>query len=627
MRPFLASHAVLPTVTRLLAGLALAAAIVTSVQAQVTQQEPATAEPLEMQPASPGQPIQLAPLTTLQPQGDGAASAVETGPDPTDPDAVQDVEGIEVSRLTELDPESVGILDPSHGGFPADLWRGTDRRTVERLLPYLPGALGSATMRDLARRLLLSNAAPPATRPGQASDRGTNLLALRVGRLAAMGDFEGLSGLLEVAPQRYDTEAVARARVETLFLDARGDAACKEVRIKVAEQESTVYWRKALVYCQILQDDMDGANLGLALLREEGAADADPVFFALANSLTGVQEIDASVSPTTALQLAMYQSTGRPLPVEAIDQASPGLLVLLTRAQANSLDQRTKAAERAVMLGLIEPAELAGLYLDYPFDADQRANAISASGLLTGPERRALFYQAASGQDVPAARAEILNAALKAAGEDGSYGLMARVLEPLVAGIPLQSELAWFAESAGRVLYAAGRFEQASAWLNLARQESLLNTQAAKAVAALWPYSRLAGALAATWQGDLSTWAETQIGKTPEQTAERELLLRTVFQALGQSDPLTWTDLVGAQPLEQLAGLQPDAALIYALSEASQLDKLGETVLLALLALGEEGPGGAHPLVLHEVLAALMRVNLKQEARLLAIEAAVANGI
>ncbi len=596
-------------------------------QAQDTRQDPAAPQPQQISPSTLGQPIQLAPPTTLLPREGEAATAVAPGAAQEHPEAAQQIEGIEISRLTELDPESVGILDPDHGGFPGDLWRGTDRRTVERLLPHLPGALGSATMRDLARRLLLSNAAPPATRPGATAKRGTNLLALRVARLAAMGDFEGLSGLLEAAPQRYDNEAVARARVETLFLDGRGDSACKEVRIRVGEHESTTFWRKALVYCQILQDDRDGANLGLALLREEGAAEADPVFFALADSLTGLRDVDPTLRPATALHLAMYQSTGQPLPVEAIDQASPGLLVLLARASGNSLEQRTKAAERAVSLGLLPPAGLAELYLGYEFDAEQRANAISSAESLSGPERRALFYQAARSQEVPAARAELLNVALEAAREEGSYGLMAQVLEPMVAEIPLQPELAWFAEAAGRVLYAAGRFEQASAWLTLARQESLLDSQAATAVASLWPYSRLAGALASTWQVDLTTWAEVQVSLTPEQIAQRQLLLRTIFAALGESDPLLWSDLIGAQSLDQLATSQPDAALIYALSEASQSGRLGETVLLCLLALGEQGPAGAPPLVLHEVLSALIRVDLTHEARLLAIEAAVADGI
>ncbi len=625
MRPFLVSHGSPRAVSRLLAGLALAAGLIAPVQAQDAQQAPTLQDLLQPSPSALREPIQLAPPTTLLPQDGEAATGLGTSPDPADPDAAQEIEGIEISRLTELDPESVGILDPEHGGFSGNLWRGTERHTVERLLPHLPGALGSATMRDLARRLLLSNAAPPATRPG-ATERGMNLLALRVGRLAAMGDFEGLSGLLEVAPQRYDNEAVARARVETLFLNGRGGSACKEVRFRVAEHEGSVYWRKALVYCQTLLDDLDGANLGLALLREEGAAEADPVFFALADSLTGLNEVDSSVSPATALHLAMFQSNGQPLPVEMVDQASPGLLVLLARAPANSLEQRTTAAERGVSLGLLAPAELAELYMGYGFDSEQRANAISTSELLTGAERRALLYQAARGQDVPAARAELLNVALLAARADGSYGLMAQVLEPLAGEIPLQPELAWFAETAGRVLYAAGRFEQASAWLTLARQESLIDSQAAMAVAVLWPYSRLAGSLGPTSEGDLTTWAEAQLTLTPEEIAKRQLLLRTVFQALGQSDPLIWSDLVGAQALD-LATRQPDAAMIYALSEASRLGRLGETVLLALLALGEQGPGEAHPLVLHEVLSALTRVDLAYEARLLAIEAAVANGI
>jgi len=605
----------------------LAAALAAPAQAQESQQVPTSSEPLQLSPSAVGEPIQLAPPTALLPQDGGAAPMRQGSPDPADPDATQEIEGIEISRLTELDPESVGILDPEHGGFSGDLWRGTERRTVERLLPQLPGAPGSATMRDLARRLLLSNAAPPSVQPGQASENGINLLALRVGRLAAMGDFEGLSGLLEVAPQRYDNEAVARARVETLFLDGRGGSACKEVRFRVAEHESSVYWRKALVYCQLLLDDLDGANLGLALLREEGAAEADPVFFALADSLTGLSKLDPSISPATALHLAMFQATGRPLPIESADQASPGLLVLLARTPANSLDQRTAAAERAVGLGLLAPTELAELYLDYSFESEQRANAISVSESLAGAERRALFYQAARGQDLPAVRAELLNVALSTAREDGTYALMAQVLEPLVGEIPLQSELAWFAQAAGRVLYAAGRFEHANAWFNLASQQSLIDPGAVTSVAALWPYSRLAGTTAPSWDGDLSAWAEAQPGLAPEDIAERQLLLRTVFQALGQSDPLIWSKLVGAQALDQLAAPQPDAALIFGLSEASQSGRLGETVLLALLALGEQGPGEAHPMVLHEVLSALTRVDLAYEARLLAIEAAVANGI
>ena len=103
------------------------------------------------------------------------------------------------------------------------------------------------------------------------------------------------------------------------------------------------------------------------------------------------------------------------------------------------------------------------------------------------------------------------------------------------------------------------------------------------------------------------------------------MLLRACFQALGEPDPLTWSEL--AVSGEQSASPAVDGALVYALKEASQAEKLGETVLLSLLILGEHGPAASHLIALQEVLAALMRVGLEPEARAIGIEAALANGI
>ncbi|MEE8505132.1 MAG: antifreeze protein, partial [Kiloniellales bacterium] len=71
----------------------------------------------------------------------------------------------------------------------------------------------------------------------------------------------------------------------------------------------------------------------------------------------------------------------------------------------------------------------------------------------------------------------------------------------------------------------------------------------------------------------------------------------------------------------------PNAALLYALEEASESQRIGETVLLALVVLGEDGPGKSHTIALSAVLSALGRIGLEQEARNLAIEAALANGV
>ena len=55
--------------------------------------------------------------------------------------------------------------------------------------------------------------------------------------------------------------------------------------------------------------------------------------------------------------------------------------------------------------------------------------------------------------------------------------------------------------------------------------------------------------------------------------------------------------------------------------------RVGETILLSLLVLGEAGPAQANPTVLHKVIKSLRNVGLDREARALAVEAAVASGL
>ena len=53
----------------------------------------------------------------------------------------------------------------------------------------------------------------------------------------------------------------------------------------------------------------------------------------------------------------------------------------------------------------------------------------------------------------------------------------------------------------------------------------------------------------------------------------------------------------------------------------------GETVLLALLTMGEYGPAATDPAVLSDLLVALVGVGLQADARALAIEAMIEAGL
>ena len=71
----------------------------------------------------------------------------------------------------------------------------------------------------------------------------------------------------------------------------------------------------------------------------------------------------------------------------------------------------------------------------------------------------------------------------------------------------------------------------------------------------------------------------------------------------------------------------PQPAIWRALENAASGLRVGETVLLSLLAIGQAGPVQANPTVLRRVLISLRKIGMEKEARALALEAAIASGL
>ncbi len=626
----IASHANGRLFVRLLPALAAAAVLAAgTVPAPSVADSHASGGPVLLVPPALAEPARtreegVAPLET-----EAGHSTEEAEPLTPQKTARQEsVQKIEVNTLAEIEPDSIGVLDPDDGGFGIEMWRGSNREVITSLLRRLPDDMNSRNMRVLARRLLMSIATPPEVQSAEGKPPTDapllSLLMLRVERLAALGEVKGLNDLLSVVPRRHDDEVIARVRVNGLLLAKSMDEACRLVRNGITNYHQKPYWQRAMILCQMVDGEVDKAMLGLDLLREQGMTD-DPVFFALAQIFFGAEADIPSDAKTTPLHFAMIQATGAPLPAGLIDRVSPAILLAIATAPNVELEQRARAAELACAKGLLEGAVLAEVYGNFNFSADELANAISASESLDGPRLRALLYQAARGQTLPATRAEVLRVALDQAEKAGLYQAVVPVLLPLLEEIDVSPELAWFAGPAGRALYAAGRYEQASAWLALGRQEAIINPQASTAAAALWPYSRLAGGSSLTTDGSLASWGAMRKTIGDDALEQRQTLLRASFQALGVQDPMPWSVIAAdGAPAPRFL---PNAALLYALEEASESQRIGETVLLALVVLGEDGPGKSHTIALSAVLSALGRIGLEQEARNLAIEAALANGV
>jgi hypothetical protein len=145
-------------------------------------------------------------------------------------------------------------------------------------------------------------------------------------------------------------------------------------------------------------------------------------------------------------------------------------------------------------------------------------------------------------------------------------------------------------------------------------------------LASLIPLAKLAGSVEG--QGfqaaDLGKWWETV--KSRENARALAQTFFSLYDLMVEPVPAEIWD-----PLLQTAERTPvpvaGAALWARLESAARNRRIGETVLFALLALGEGGPAQADAFTLTRVIKALETVDFKVEARAIGIEAAVALGL
>lgn len=572
--------------------------------------------------AQQGQPLRLAPPAKpaeTPPAQPSTAPEPPRAPAPGTPAVGIIGPDVKIDTLQTIDPDTAGTLSESQGGFGLNMWQGTERFLVETLLPRLPVQTASPAMRDLMRRLLLSTALVP-----QGKSTGVSLAALRVELLAKMGDQAGVNALLDAIPNRAVDPRLVTLEADARFLANDNARACTLAAGQIRDRKD-VFWQKAFVFCQALAGELGRAQLGVAILREVG--EDDPVFFQLMDRLFGGggAALD-SLSNARPLHLAMARAAKVQLPKDVINTTNPGVLRTIAISPNAAVDVRLEAAERAEAIGALPTDALRQLYTGVSFSEQELANPLSKADAQKGAMGRALLYRTALVQTVPAAQAEALARAFALGRESGRYGSTVRVFMPILKRIPPSAELVWFAPEALRAFLLASEHDAAKGWFALLRASALFNQESAVALASLMPLAKIAGSPdAEKWPlSELAGWWERV--KTQENARQQATLLFSLFEAVDQPVPAAlWDPLLDGPQRVTAAVLHP--ALWFRLEAAAKASRLGETVLLALLALGDGGPGQSDAIGLSRILASLKAVGLKNETHALALEAAMAVGL
>lgn len=618
-----------------------------------------TPSPVEAAPGGDWAPRAVNRPFQLQPPAEGEAQAVPGQPPapfttitrvpvPPTPSGMEPrvPEGFQVDELGAVNPDSAGILTPAQGGFAATLWDGTKRPLVDSLLPSLPVATPSPAERNLIRRLLLTSARAP---EGQALPG--SLMALRIRLLAEMGDAEGVKALLAVLPQQNRSEPLLRIENESLLLSGETAKACAHATAQL-QHGNLPYWQKVLIFCQTLAGEKEKAALGADLLRESGQE--DPAFFLLLDAFNGKAAGAFPAIPNpTALHVAMARAAKMEIPEAALKMAAPAILRTVAMDPDQPLELRVMAAERAESAGAFPVADLRNLLEALPFTEAELANPLSAAEALAKEaeaeakvaaeppppgkgkaaktaspkaravdpalKARALLYRAALTQKASTAQADALAAALAQADRDGRFVTAAHLLQPALEELQPSSEHLKVAPYAVRALLILGRQERAAAWYRQMKASPATNKLAAR----LKPLLRLAGmAEASDWTPhDLNAWWDA--ARDDKDLRDRAAMLFGLLEGFDNFVPDSFWDRLASGPATVQVSM-PHAALWQKMAAAAKMGRTGETVLLALIAIGEGGPSQAHPIVMRQVLAALRGVHLDADARALAVEAMAA---
>ncbi|HLN25769.1 MAG TPA: antifreeze protein [Patescibacteria group bacterium] len=561
--------------------------------------------------------------TSLLPEAPVTASPVvtprEAFPEVTNPRA----EKVQVQELGVIDSNATGILDEAHGGLGSEMWAGTNMAVVQKVLPGLPAQTTSHAMRSLMRRLLLTTAAIP---PGSKLAAGDSLIKLRADKLWAMGELDGLNALLKGVPSSAVTPELRRLAVDTALLAGDTATACNETVALRAQAPADPFAAKLQVFCQLTAGKTNEASFGEDVLREQKIN--DPAFFAAADALAGIGSGklgDAFAAPTP-LTLAMARAAKLPIPEAAAATPQPALLRAIATTPTASLEARLLAGEKAEALGAVDTDVLRQIYESVTFTPQELAAPV-ADKTTRG---RALLYRASLQQTLPTAKAEIIGKALTTATASGSdaYFTAARIYAPQIAGLKPAPELVSFAVPAARALIAAGQAEAAKPWISFARAQGLGNTDIANAAASLAPLLRLLGPDddRPMPPGALAVWRKARPDLSPDAQIRRGAVCLSLLSAFGEKIPSEeWLPLYDGPLL--VTSLHPRPALWNGLRVATEDLRLGETVLLSLASLGEPGLTQSDPSDLYRVVSGLRLLGLDADARALAVEAAIANGV
>ncbi|MBV9930985.1 MAG: hypothetical protein JO013_08565 [Alphaproteobacteria bacterium] len=516
----------------------------------------------------------------------GAAGEETVVPDEAEQQA-QPVPQIEIPEASRRPTDVVGVLGPDNWGLGRGEFGGANGVFLASLMRRLDAPLPSRWTSILLRRALLSEIPAP---------QGVNevdWIAERAWLLLRMGEADAARMLVQAVDVDRFTPRMFTVAVQTSLANADPAGLCPLVAPGRAVSDEPV-WALSDAMCAALQGDSGRASQLIDQARQgngSGGIDyllAQKVIGAGVNTRRAVSIQWEGVDSLNSWRFGLAAATGLAIPRNLMDGAGPQVWAWEARAPMIPLDQRVDAAQTAAALGVFSHANLVDLM---SLLADQ-TDPSDLADTLAGRFRKA--YAGGADDRIDAMRALWDD-------KNPPGGRYARLIltATAAAGIAPSGNYAKRADDLVASMLTAGLDQPAARWSGVVANAGSDADRAWSilAVAAERP------------QVDLGVDRVKAFAGRAEGTRGRVLV--AALAGLGRlKDPAA----LGVDP-------NPRTRWAHFIDSAGRSGQPGTVALLAAIGMQTSDWRGVPPEHVYHIVAALRRVGLEYEARMIAAEA------
>ncbi|WCL54174.1 hypothetical protein [Gimibacter soli] len=541
---------------------------------------------------------------------------------------------IEEGALNDLDPSTVAATSE---GLPSGFFTGLSRAAYVSILDSLPSPSGSRLLGSIASRLALSGPVLPAPENDQSMQA---VVKSRLDLLARAGDGEGFARLFENLPKGQAWPMLAHEAADAHLLAGRVAEACNVADTQRANTGDP-YWIRLLAFCSAVDGNRDAVRFQMGILEELTDVGAE-VHQMIERILVASEQARAAGGASAPVPPAPVALEGK-LKVDVLDVTMAGLAAVdigeLTTEEIDPLavgpalaiqtlsrDAKFDLVSLAVTQGWVNDRTLAAFLGGQAFTEAELAAAMD-----DGTEENdsfvidaALAHIAVTNGDAGARQAALAKLWARAV-RLGHVAVMGGALAHMGLDVDPANANSAVAGPVIRSLLLAGQTETVAAYFRTLRDNMTGPTDEAL-LTEVWPLMLVAGMpdVPGPEAGPLPSWWSTQ--GTDDRRYARAGLLFSLLEALGESVPdAAWSSLEeGPVALEQSATAP---AVWRRLLLASSAGDRPLVLSNGYRIVAESGLADVSPAPSGSVVQTLRRAGFEGEARQLALEILIAQGL